>query len=80
MSDWKLSSDEEHLIHVFNQMDDDARVALVNVMSRMARDPAMVETMTEDEFMQMATAERLEVIRRRLGGTVGQVLQFKKDV
>lgn len=59
-------------------MDSDTRLAFEKLMLWMAERPTDSEPMTQERMAEMIEEIRLENIRRRLGGTVGEILQFKK--
>jgi len=71
--------EEEKLFYEhFDKLPPDAKAAMAKVMHWMAERPKAAENLTQEQFNQIFEETRLEVIRRRLGGKVGQILPFKK--
>lgn len=81
-NDVQLSPQEmrEKMLESLENMDSDARLACEKMIHWMAENPKQWEQFTNEDFLKMAEETRLEIIRRRLGGTVGSILQFKKPV
>jgi hypothetical protein len=77
---FQLSPQEmrERMLEMLENMDSDARLACEKMMHWMADNPKEWAQFTNEDFFKMAEETRLEIIRRRLGGTVGKVIQFKK--
>lgn len=73
-----LSSAEQErkFFRLLGEMDSDTRLAFEKLMLWMAERPT--KPMTQERMAEMIEEIRLENIRRRLGGTVGDILQFKK--
>lgn len=69
---------ERDMLPLLKAMDPDARLACEKMILWIADRPKDAEQLTQAEMEQMVKDVRLENIRRRLGGTVGQILPFKK--
>lgn len=73
----RLTKQEAYLLETFHRMDEDCQYAMVELSKWLVARP-------KDEEFSHAEAEgmlekfRLEHIRRRLGGKVGEILQFTK--
>lgn len=60
------------------QMDPDTHLAFEKFMVWLADLPKDIEPLTQERMAEMIEEIRLENIRRRLGGKVAEILQFKK--
>jgi hypothetical protein len=73
-----LEEQERIMLQRLAEMDPDTRLAFEKLMVWMAEQPKDSEPMTQEQMAEMIEEIRLENIRRRLGGKVGEILQFKK--
>jgi hypothetical protein len=73
-----LEDQEKQLFQLLDAMDPDARLACEKLIVWMAERSKSSEPRSEDELRQMFEETRLENIRRRLGGKVGEILPFRK--
>lgn len=70
--------DPEYVYELLGQMEPDAAAACLKVIDWLAERPRGVPSPSHEEMMQMVEETRLEIIRRRLGGVVGQVIPFER--
>lgn len=66
------------LERLLGELDSDTRLAIEKLIYWMAERPKGAESLGKEKIEQMVEEIRLENIRRRLGGIVGEILPFKK--
>ena len=71
---------ERDLLPLLEAMDPDARLAIEKMIFWLSERPKDAEPLSQQQMDEMVEEVRLENIRRRLGGSVGQILQFKKPL
>lgn len=69
---------EREVFRLLGEMDPDTRLAFEKLMIWLAERPKESEPLSQERMGEMIEEIRLENIRRRLGGKVGEILQFKK--
>lgn len=69
---------EMEFSRLLGEMDSDTRIAFEKLMTWMTERPKGSEPLGEERIGQMIEEVRLENIRRRPGGKIGEVLPFKK--
>lgn len=67
---------ESRLSESLSVMDADAALAMEKLMQRLAERPKDAPRLSKEEMHQFVSDTRQEIIRQRLGGKVGQILQF----
>jgi hypothetical protein len=67
---------ERQLSESMSKMDADAALALEKLILYLAERPKDAPRMSQEEMHQFVSDTRLEIIRHRLGGKVGQILTF----
>ena len=70
---------ERDLLPLLEAMDSDARLACEKMIFWLSERPKDAAPLTQEQMHQMVEEVRLENIRRRLDGSVGQILPFKKN-
>lgn len=73
-----LEEQERILFQRLAEMDPDTRLAFEKLMVWLAERPKGSDRLTQEQMGEMIEEIRLENIRRRLGGKVGEILPFKK--
>lgn len=66
------------LERLLGELDSDTRLAIEKLIHWMAERPKGAESLGKEKIEQMVEEIRLENIRRRLGGIVGEILPFKR--
>lgn len=74
--DLSRESTERRMLALFDRMDPDSRLVWTKVLRRLAERLESGERPSQEQLDQILEEARLENIRRRLGGKVGQVLAF----
>jgi hypothetical protein len=69
---------EQEFFRLLGEMDSDIRLAFEKLVVWLAERPKESEQLTQERMGEMIEEIRLENIRRRLGGKIGEILQFKK--
>jgi hypothetical protein len=69
---------ERRMLELLEQMDPDTRLAFEKMMHWLAERPKSAVRIPQERLEQMLEETRLENVRRRLGGKVGQVLAFQR--
>ena len=67
---------ESRLNESMSAMDADAAMAMEKLMQWLAERPKDAAPLSQEEMHQLVSDTRQEIIRQRLGGKVGQILQF----
>jgi hypothetical protein len=70
------ASQEQEFVRLLGEVDSDTRLALEKLMVWLAERPKDSEQMSEEQMEKILEEVRLENIRRRLGGKVGEILRF----
>lgn len=88
MTEYDTENDESHpptveaqfqqLEQILSEVDPDTRLAMEKLICWMAERPNGAASISKDQMEKMFEEIRLENIRRRLGGKVGEVLPFRK--
>lgn len=77
----KLSQPERNkeFLKLLDHMDPDMRLAFDELIFWLGERPKGAESLGQEQIEHMLEEIRLENIRRRLGGKVGEILPFKKS-
>lgn len=79
MDDERCSGQGQEFLDLLAQMDDDAQVAMGKMVKLLSSLPKGAPLPTQEQMSQFIEQARLENIRVRLGGTVGQIVPFPTE-
>lgn len=65
---------------LLSEVDPDTRLAMEKLIYWMVERPKGAESISKDQMEKVFEEIRLENIRRRLGGKIGEILPFKRPV
>lgn len=76
MDDELHGTQEQEILNLMGRMDEDAQAAMGKLIALLSTFPKGAQLPPQEELKEFVEQARLENIRIRLGGTVGQVLPF----